>query len=201
MATGVDERWQAGIGDPTIVGWVTVAAYFGAALLVARCARRAAEPLEFRFWLVLAVSLVLLGINKQLDIQSLFTQTARDLAFAQGWYESRRLYQAAFIGFLIAAGLAASALLVWIARRLSFNTQLAAAGLIFLLVFVVIRGTSFHHVDELLGSSIEGIRFNWILELGPLLVIALAAYRWRRNADSARGRSPRRRRRRTTPTS
>jgi hypothetical protein len=183
------------------MGWIIVVAYASTCFLSVRCARRSTEPLEFRFWLVLAVSLVLLGINKQLDIQSLFTQTARDLAVAQGWYESRRLYQAAFIGFLIAAGLAASGLLVWIARRLSFNTQLAAAGLIFLLVFVVIRGTSFHHVDELLGSSIEGIRFNWILELGPLLLIALAAHRWRRNADSARGRSPRRRRRRTTETS
>lgn len=200
MATGVDERWQAGIGDPTLVGWVTVVAYFAAALLSARCARRAAVPLEFRFWLVLALSLVLLGINKQLDIQSLFTQTARDLAFAQGWYEKRRLYQAAFIGFLIAAGVASSALLIWVARRLSFSTQLAAAGLIFLAVFIVIRGASFHHVDELLGSTVEGVRFNWIFELGPLLVISLAAYRWRRTADAARERPRRRRRRGASPT-
>jgi hypothetical protein len=106
VAVGSDGRWEAGIGDPTVIGWVTVAAYAVAALLSLRCARRAAEPLEFRFWAVLSVALVLLGINKQLDLQSLVTQVGRDLAFAQGWYENRRIVQAAFIGFLIAAGLA-----------------------------------------------------------------------------------------------
>ena len=48
-------------------------------------------------WLVCA-----LGVNKQLDLQTLFTQLARDLAMAQGWYEERRRYQVAFI---IAIGL------------------------------------------------------------------------------------------------
>lgn len=193
MAVGLDGRWEAGIGDPTVIGWVTVVAYAATALLALRCARRSAEPLEFRFWAVLAATLVLLGINKQLDLQSLFTQTGRDLAFAQGWYENRRMVQAAFIGFLIAAGLAVGALLLWVARSLPLSTQIAAAGLVALVVFVVIRGASFHHVDEVLGSDVEGIRFNWLLELTPLAVIALSAYR--RRAVFAPPAQKRRRRR------
>ena len=30
--------------------------------------------------------MLLLGINKQLDLQSLFTEVMRDMAHAQGWY-------------------------------------------------------------------------------------------------------------------
>jgi hypothetical protein len=200
MAVGSDDRWEAGIGDPTFMGWVTVAVYVAAALLSLRCVRRAAEPLEFRFWVVLTAALLLLGINKQLDLQGLLTQTGRDMAFAQGWYENRRVLQAAFIGFLIAAGLAVAALLLWLARSLPRSTQVAAAGLVMLVVFVVIRGASFHHVDEMLGSGIEGIRFNWLLELGPLLAISVGAFSRRRNAVPASGRRRRRGRRGAPPT-
>ncbi len=195
MAIGPDGRWEAGIGDPTIVGWVTVAAYAVAALLALRCARRAAEPLEFRFWAVLGVALVLLGINKQLDLQSLVTQWGRELAFQQGWYENRRIVQAAFIGFLIATGVGVGALLFWVTRQLPGSTQVAALGLVLLVVFVVIRGASFHHVDELLGSEVEGVRYNWLLELTPLAVIAASAWRRRVLAEPRSGRRRRRRRR------
>lgn len=182
-----------GIGDPTAMGWVTVAAYATAALLSLRCARRAADPVEFRFWAALFVALVLLGINKQLDLQSLFTQTGRDMAIAGGWYEDRRLMQAAFIGFLLTAGLAVAGLLVWVARRLPHSTQLAAAGLVLLVVFVVIRGTSFHHVDQLLGTTVQGIRYNWLLELAPLALITAAATVRIRSADRATRHAARRR--------
>jgi hypothetical protein len=195
MAVGPDGRWEAGIGDPTIVGWITVAAYAVAALLALRCARRAGEPLEFRFWAVVSVALVLLGINKQLDLQSLVTQWGRDLAFQQGWYASRRMVQAAFIGFLTAAGVGGGALLFWVTRRLPGSTRVAALGLVLLVVFVVIRGASFHHVDEILGSSVQGIRYNWLLELTPLTVIAVSAWRRRAVSEPGSGRRSRRRRR------
>lgn len=199
MATDRYGRWEAGIGDPSVMGWVTVAAYAAAALLALRCARRTGEPLEFRFWVVLTAALVLLGLNKQLDIQSLFTQTARDMAFAQGWYERRRIYQAAFIGFLVAAGVAIAALLLWTARRLPLSTQVAALGLVMLVIFVVIRGASFHHVDEMLGSRVEGMRVNVLLELVPLLAISGAAFVRRRAAVPAIARRRRRRRRGSSP--
>jgi hypothetical protein len=195
MAINPDGRWVAGIGDPSVMGWVTVAAYGAAALLSLRCARRAAAPLEFRFWAVLSIGLVLLGINKQLDLQSLVTQMGRDLAIQQGWYESRRMVQAAFIGCLMAAGFGVGALLFWVTRQLPGTTQIAALGLVMLVVFVVIRGASFHHVDEMLGSGFEGIRYNWLLELTPLAVIAVSALRRRAVAEPRSGRRRRRRRR------
>lgn len=194
MAVGVDGRWQLGIGDPTVMGWVTVCGYGATALLALRCARRASQPTEFGFWAIAAGALLLLGVNKQLDLQSLATQIGRDLALAQGWYGARRLVQAAFIGALVALGAAAGAWLLWLTRRMHVATQLGGAGLVLLVVFVVIRGVSFHHVDDILGSRIEGIRYNWLLELTPLALIAGAAW-WRRRSTALHAKAGARRRR------
>src|SRR5580693_6074196 len=84
-------RWKPGIGDPTVMGWVTVAAYFVAVIGCFLAAWR--EPLPdgtrrprsrpSKFWLALAALMVALGINKQLDLQSLATQIGRDAI--RGW--------------------------------------------------------------------------------------------------------------------
>jgi hypothetical protein len=183
VAVGADGRWEAAIGDPTVVGWVTVGFYAVAALLALRCARRAALPLEFRFWTVATLVLVLLGINKQLDLQTLIVQIGRDVAFQQGWYDRRREAQAVLIAALTIGGVAMAVLLYWFARRLPAPTRLATTALVLLTAFIVLRGVSFHHVDQIVGSNIEGIRYNWILELTPLTLFIVAA--WRRRAVDA----------------
>ena len=42
--------------------------------------------------------------------------------------------------------------------------------------FVVIRAASFHHVDAFLASRLGGLRWNWILELGGILIVAVGAF-------------------------
>lgn len=196
MSVGVDGRWEPGIGDPTAIGWITVVGYGVGAALSLRCARRTVIGLEHWFWVGSAIALVLLGINKQLDLQSLFAQIGRDMAMREGWYGERRVAQAAFIAALAVSGLFALAGLLWVVRRLHRATQAAGVGLVLLVVFIVIRGVSFHHIDQMVGSSFEGIRFSWILELTPLLVIVIAAYRRRSAlAPAAPHRRHRRRRR------
>src|SRR4051812_4569456 len=39
LVTGADGRWHPGIGDPGVVGWLTVVAYFAAAGLAYRALR------------------------------------------------------------------------------------------------------------------------------------------------------------------
>ncbi len=195
MSIGVDGRWEAGIGDPTVVGWITVVAYGVSAALSLRCARRTAIGLEHWFWVGAAVALILLGFNKQLDLQTLVTQIGRDMAMRGGWYGERRVAQAAFVSALAVAGLVALVWLLWLVRRLPRATQAAGVGLVLLVVFIVIRGASFHHIDQMVGSSFEGIRFNWILELTPLLLIGIAAFQ-RRASLAPAGLPPRHRRRR-----
>jgi hypothetical protein len=38
-----------------------------------------------------------------------------------------------------------------------------------------VRATSFHHIDRMLGISLEGLRVNALLELSGIGLIAMAA--------------------------
>jgi uncharacterized membrane protein (UPF0136 family) len=123
------------------------------------------------------VALVLLGINKQLDLQSALTEMGRIWANRQGWYEDRSQIQMAFITGIALMGLtlfAATLHVIWGAPK---STFLALIGSTFLMVFIVIRAASFHHVDAMLGHSLSGLRLNWLLEMGALLVIFASAWR------------------------
>lgn len=167
-------NWSPGIGDPSIVGWFTVVAYFAAAYLCFR-ARRRVPAAPARFWKLIALVLVALGINKQLDVQSLLTELARISAHEQGWYEERRAVQRAFILGVAAVAACAAALLALSVYRQGRPARVAAAGMAFICGYVVIRAASFHHVDQLIGSSIVGVRLNWLFELTGIGVVAVGA--------------------------
>lgn len=175
MATELDGRWHPGIGDPTVIGWVTVAAYGATALLCYSCNKRYAKTQQGQFWWAMTLVMLALGINKQLDLQTWLTEIGRDAAFEYGWYERRRVVQ-----FMFIAGLVISALLFkeWLVQRvasLGKYARRASVGLLVLALFVVVRATSFHHIDEALGLSLEGLSMNEVLELGGIGVIAWAA--------------------------
>jgi len=165
--------WSPEIGDPSFLGWLTVFGYFMASFLCVRAVR--GDAASANLWQILALALAVLGINKQLDLQSLLTAIGRELMHAGGWYDQRRQIQRLFvitIGLLaIVLSVVAAALL----RGRSRHIRAASAGFVLLAAFVCIRAASFHHVDRFLKSAVLGARFNWILELGGLAVIALAA--------------------------
>ena len=191
MAVDVHGRWVAGIGDPSLVGWITVGAYALAALLAARnvaAARRSAAPTAF-WWLLLAL-LLLLGVNKQLDLQTWFGQTARDMVLAQGWYERRRVLQALFVALLCggAATLLLAARRHWGARWAEYRWVFG--GLLLLAVFVVIRAASFHHTDELIGFSLGSTTAGRALEVTGVVVIAWACMRWHGGQRAPPDRAP-----------
>ncbi|MET0286350.1 MAG: hypothetical protein ABW352_17855 [Polyangiales bacterium] len=191
LVTGADGRWHPGVGDASTFGWVTVLAYFAAAALALRALwlhkHGANEPpgtswppmrddaLLMRFWGLVMLSMIVLGINKQLDLQSWLAQLGRDLAHDQGWYDRRRVVQALFIFAVGAVGGLATAALAYSMRRVLNRVIGAVVGLGALITFVVIRATSLHHIDALLGRG--RIRLNWVLELGGIGLIALSALR------------------------
>ncbi len=183
LAEVVEGRWRPGIGDPTVIGWVTVAAYLVAALGSFRAAWR--EPRTddkhpnrpATFWLVLCALLVALGINKQLDLQTLVTQIGRDVIWSLGMYQQRRELQVGFILAVALACVAAVAAFFWFARRALRYRWLALVGTVFIFGFVVVRAASFHHIDAFLAARIGGMRWNWVLELGGIAAVAVAAFR------------------------
>jgi hypothetical protein len=175
-----DGGWEPGIGDPTFTGWLTVVCYFVAAYQCYRAWQKArslgpnAHRLSYA-WLALLAGMVLLGINKQLDLQSFFTVIARQNAKDYGWYENRRVFQAALIGGLILSGIAGGTWVAWYMRKHLKHFGWAGAGAVFLAVFIVVRAASFHHVDLLLKAEALGVRFNALLELSGIACIAINA--------------------------
>lgn len=176
FARTADDRWHIGIGDPTVFGWLTVVVYLAAMYLSFKQFRqlRIVGVLS-NFWLSLSVMLLLLSINKQLDLQTLLTQTLRDHAFAHGWYAQRRFLQAFFILFL---GLGILLTLFSLRMLLAKSWQqykLAWVGILLLCGFVFMRAASFHHFDFLIGTQVLGVNVNVILEIGALAIIIAAA--------------------------
>jgi hypothetical protein len=186
--TTLNGEWQPGIGDPTFMGWFTVFAYLATGVLCIICAKetfRIPDRYQFHdyhwFWWGLALIFLVLGINKQLDLQTWFTITAKKFALTGGWYGDRRLFQGLFIGWLI-FGL--SAFLAWFKkyfRRMGKEFKFILYGLAFLSAFIVIRAISFHQVDQLLHVNLLGFQMNWILELGGIIYIAFGSIKYLEN--------------------
>ncbi|MBB6505143.1 multisubunit Na+/H+ antiporter MnhB subunit [Sphingomonas endophytica] len=184
----MNPRWSPGIGDPSVIGWVTVALYLIAAAICAAVASRERRQARdgWRFWAGVALAMLALGINKQLDLQSLFTQVMRDMSLRLGWFAERHVLQLAFILAVAAGGL----ILAMIAMRrlpvLQRNMRLAALGVCLVYTYVIIRAASFHHIDRFINSAILGARWNWVLEIGGIGIVAVGALRVLLARDRAR---------------
>lgn len=171
-------RWTPGIGDASFMGWFTVLAYLGCAIYALQVFRQADEifsvPVARQklLWLALAVMMLLLGLNKQLDLQSLLTDIARILSKEQGWYSERRAFQKMFILGIVAVGSVAIVALFFVYFRVIKQHMIAIVGLGLLMIFIVVRATSFHHFDYFLKSDFLGLRFNWLLELSGIGLVA-----------------------------
>lgn len=174
-------HWSPGIGDPTIVGWLTVLFYFFGAWQCFSLAKRYSSRLmqgERTLWWVLTLGLVALGINKQLDLQSALTEIGRMVATQQGWYESRHEIQREFVyGVAVIAAIIAIAA-AYLSRKAPPATIVALAGAVLLLAFVVVRAASFHHFDAFISSKLLGLSMNGIMEMGGIWIIIFSAI-WR----------------------
>lgn len=175
--------FEPGIGDPTLFGWLTVAAYLAAAYVSVLCAVRAerifgkAYLLQHRLiWGGLAVGLFFLGVNKQLDIQSWFTAVAKTIAYEQGWYEFGQQAQVLFIIGMVVASIIFAAGGAFFLRHVWRRYWILLIGLLFIARFIIVRAASFYGVQlPELSRFTGGIRVNWLLEISGAAVIFIAA--------------------------
>lgn len=167
------------MGDRSIIAWGIVLGYVAAALLAFAAAKRGRKAAERWFWILAAAVLLLLGLNKQLDVQTFIVDLARELARAGGWYEHRRIVQGAFIGGLVAGAAAGALVLATRLRRAPMTIKIAGAGLVLLALFVIIRAASLHPVDLWVTADVAGLRTGWWIEIAGIAVVALGAARYR----------------------
>jgi hypothetical protein len=133
---------------------------------------------EFFLFRLLTLGLVTLGVNKQLDLQTAFTELGRMMARDEGWYSERQGVQKAFIMTVGLTALVIAAAAIAMMRRMPLATHITVVGALGLVAFVVIRASSFHHIDLLIRSSWFGVRANWAIEMGSLLAV-IAGASWR----------------------
>jgi hypothetical protein len=169
-------HWVPGIGDPSVMGWVTVIVYFIVAIICLKAA--VSEKPEKLFWLFLTFTLIALGINKQLDLQSLLIQFGRGIAIEQGWYKDRRLIQVVFIILLGLLGISALTVLIKTYHHACFTVKIALTGCAILFSFILIRASSFNHLDIFINMKLASAIINGLLELGGLIVIGTGGYRY-----------------------
>lgn len=174
-------EWSSGIGDPNLIGWVTVICYFACAFqclrVLAKAPRIFDAPVRRQkaLWGGLVLLMLFLGINKQLDLQSLLTELGRLMAQRQGWYEDRRNVQRVFIFTLAGGGVVTGVLLLWFYRSVVRTHRLAIAGVFILTLFIVMRASVFHRVAAPFGVPKPGLWLNAALELAGILLIGLNA--------------------------
>jgi xanthine/uracil/vitamin C permease (AzgA family) len=119
--------------------------------------------------------LLILGLNKQLDLQATLMEGARDLARAHDLYEARRDLQAVFIIGLSFAGLTLAGSTMILMRRHGRASRIAAVGLFLLMSFVLLRAASFNRMDAWLAFYLGDLGSGWWLELAGIGVIATSA--------------------------
>lgn len=170
-------RWHPMIGDPSAMGWFTVSAYLACAIMAFLAARSHFEKdrRPFIFWGIVSLLMLLLAINKQLDIQSLFTEIGRQIARHQGWMEQRRTVQFWFIVLFGTISITGFIVFACRLRDLFKRFRTALVGLFFLLCFIIVRAAGFHHFDEILQAKFLIMKMNWVFELTGIFIVLAAA--------------------------
>jgi hypothetical protein len=177
------------MGWLTVLAYATTAAFAARVALAARGGRIVPRPgLQALFWLGVALLYGLLGVNKQLDMQSALTAVGRCLAHRDGWYEARRGVQVAFIlGLAGTVTIGVSVLAYWF-RSIFGPNRLAFLGIMATVVFVLVRAVGFHDMDRFIGTRVLGLRMNWVLELTGIALVLAAAILALRRGRYSRGR-------------
>ena len=178
--------WSPGFNDPTILGWATTAGYLLAAALgfiFVAAAWRKRSPLS-RFWLVFAAVLLFLGLNKQLDLQTLLLKTGSRVASGLGFYEQRNLIR---VGFVAVVGIAILAGGVWLLakRRIDLPRDpllWLAIGLV--AFFVVVRTSALDGILRATGLGLEKNPAAHLLELAGVACLNAALLRFFRRGRS-----------------
>jgi hypothetical protein len=186
-----DGHWHLQAGDPTVLGWLTLAGYLLAALACWRASQtcrfsarmldrvhvgEAVNQLRLAAWWVAAGVLMLaIGLNKELDLQTLIGEWGKQMALEQGWYPERRSVQRLFallFGAALLAGLGAAAFLL---RHVLDRIVPALTGIALVFVYIGGRAALFLVLRDGPGAGLLSI--IWPLELVGIALMAWSAWR------------------------
>jgi hypothetical protein len=174
--------WLADIGDRTVIGWGITVCYLLAGGLCFYCTgymdSRRVLPISqifAWFWCFMGVALILLGINKQVDIQMLLADFGRAYTKHHGLYVQRSILQNRVLALGACVGLACAQAIGYRMRGGPKSIWLALWGLLFLGATVLVHLVSLHRIEHALALSVAGLSVGEGLEILAIGWIALSA--------------------------
>jgi len=181
-------RWRPGFHDPSVMDWATTGLYVVAFLWCSQAAFRIRPtdiaPLDLTrmklFWAMLSVMMLLLAVNKQMDLHQWAWLTARAHAREHSWYDKRHYVQigamVSVVLFAVASGAAMIRLVRRTAPRGTFGFHvLALVGALLTASYVVIRMASLSRVDKMIGWNVGSVTLNRILENVGIVVVIVGS--------------------------
>ena len=167
--------WFGTISHPGAADELTAASYGIAAVLCAWAwyrAGRARDRFGGWFWTLSGLSMMLSAGNELLDLQTLLTMLVRADAVAGGWYDQRRGVQLVFVIALVASAAAGATAAWWHTKGRDRGIRVALIGVLSIAVFFLLRATSFHHVDQVLGQWSGNGRWASIQEIAGIAAVS-----------------------------
>jgi hypothetical protein len=177
--------WRTEMGDPDALGWATTVAYLIAAALCARTALATrggppdAPPGDRPGpWWLLSAGLLLLGLNKQLDLQILVRELGIRFIDLLGMDAQRRWFGRAFVLLMALFLLRVMREAVRQMRGHTRGHHLLLTGLALLACFAVLRAGTY-----IPGLKQMNMRFSQslhlVFEFGGILLVGSSAVRTR----------------------
>ncbi|MCF7976249.1 MAG: hypothetical protein K9N55_20695 [Phycisphaerae bacterium] len=174
--------WSTNRGDPTVIGWSITVFYAVAALACLYCTgfcdSRRSVPISLVyawFWWMMLGLVVMMGINKQLDVQLLLADIGRAFTKHLGWYGQRKPVQIRVLAFGACVCLACLLEVGHKLKRAPKSTWLALFGILLLGVNVLIHLVSLHLIEGVLAYSLAGLSVGNGLEIVCILWILISA--------------------------
>jgi hypothetical protein len=174
-------NWWPHLGDPSWSGLGLTALYIVASLLFLRAilTRGGWLPRERLLWVVCTLAVVVLAINKQLDLQQTIVWVGRCVAKQEGWFDQRLVFQRNFgmtVLALITAGILA---LGWASRAVLKPNWPLILGMALMTGFVMLQVTRFEQLSGDLAKAMVSLKLHRITEGTALCVLIWSALRKR----------------------
>jgi len=173
--------WSLHVGDPYLMGWIIFGGYLIASILCLFTgiskAKLEVSHKNLIFWFGLSIIMLLLGINKQLDLQVLFIAIGRIIAHSQGWFDIRREVQKIFIISSALSSLIFIAITSWFLKKQLLKNIIIIIGFILIFSFVLIRAFSINHIVFIPSqlNHVGSIKLKYVLESCGILCICYGA--------------------------
>jgi hypothetical protein len=167
-------EWHLQAGDPTPTGWMITGLYL--AVTIACAVHAAAMPgtRHRKGWSMLALVLLLMGINKQLDLQTDFNAFGRMFLLSHGWYVFRQTGKKLIVAGTFVSGSILMMLTAWKMKWVLRHYWLVITGILMLFSFIILRASSLYGVPFL--GALGKHHGSWLLE--PLGLFVTGAAVW-----------------------